>query len=70
MLFRSTKKRTYNKYSPELKLEAVKRALAGESVLIIASDYGMPDPDYVYEWINRYKTYGEVGLEVLGSVPR
>lgn len=59
----STSKRKNNKYSPELKLEAVKRAMAGESVLIIASDYGIPDPDYIYVWINRYKTYGEVGLK-------
>jgi len=59
----STKKRAYKKYSPELKLEAVKRALEGESILIIASDYDMPDPDYIYVWIDKYKAFGEVGLK-------
>ncbi|WP_206706308.1 hypothetical protein [Anoxybacillus flavithermus] len=29
----SKKQRTYKSYSPELKLEAVQRALAGESVI-------------------------------------
>jgi transposase len=32
----STKRRRYKSYSPELKLEAVERALAGESVKVIA----------------------------------
>ncbi len=59
----STKKRSNKKYSPELKLEAVKRAMAGESVLVIAADYGMPDPDYIYVWIDKYKAFGEVGLK-------
>lgn len=60
--YMSTPKKTYKKYSPELKLEAVKRAMSGESVLIIAAEYDMPDPDYIYVWIDKYKVYGEVGL--------
>lgn len=56
-------KRRYNKYSPELKLEVVKRALAGESVILLGSEYEIPDPDYIYVWMDKYKTYGEVGLK-------
>lgn len=59
----STKK-TNNRYSPELKLEAVKRVLAGESVKTVAKDYDVKDPDYIYLWINKYETYGEVGLNI------
>jgi len=55
-------KKTNNRYSPELKLEAVKRVLAGESVKTVAKDYDVKDPDYIYIWINKYETYGEAGL--------
>lgn len=59
----STKRRTNNSYSPELKLEAVKKALAGESVNVIAGMLDIRDPDYIYTWIEKYETYGEVGLK-------
>ncbi|KYD16950.1 helix-turn-helix domain-containing protein [Saccharococcus caldoxylosilyticus] len=59
----STKRRTYKSYSPELKLEAVKRALAGESVKVIAHHFDITDPDYIYKWMNQYEMYGEVGLK-------
>lgn len=55
-------KRINNRYSPELKLEAVKRVLAGESVKTVAKDYDVKDPDYIYVWIEKYETYGEAGL--------
>lgn len=55
-------KRTNNRYSPELKLKAVKRVLAGESVKTVAKDYDVKDPDYIYIWIEKYETYGEAGL--------
>jgi transposase len=58
----STKRRTYKSYSPELKLEAVKRALLGESVKVIAHHLDITDPDYIYKWIDQYEMYGEVGL--------
>jgi len=54
--------KTNNRYSPELKLEAVKRVLAGESVKSVAKDYEVKDPDYIYIWIEKYETYGEAGL--------
>jgi transposase len=54
--------KTNNRYSPELKLEAVKRVLAGESVKTVAKDYDVKDPDYIYIWIEKYETYGEAGL--------
>lgn len=50
-------------YSFELKLDAVKRVIAGESVKIVASQLGVVDPDYIYIWIEKYETYGEVGLK-------
>jgi transposase len=55
-------KRKNNRYSPELKLEAVKRVLAGESVKTVAKDYDVKDPDYIYTWIEKYETFGEAGL--------
>jgi transposase len=50
-------------YSPELKLDAVTRVAAGESVLTVAKHFGVVDPDYIYEWIEKYKMFGEVGLK-------
>jgi len=60
----STKQRGYYKiYSPELKLDAVQRVLAGESVRIVAKQLEVTDPDYIYNWIKKYEIYGEVGLK-------
>ncbi|ETI70910.1 transposase [Neobacillus vireti] len=56
-------KRINKSYSFELKLDAVKRIQAGESVKIVAKQLEVSDPDYIYEWIDKYKTYGEVGLK-------
>jgi transposase len=56
-------KRKNKSYSFELKLEAVKRIQAGESVQIVAKQLEVSDPDYIYEWIDKYKTYGKVGLK-------
>ncbi|WP_081253640.1 helix-turn-helix domain-containing protein [Anoxybacillus flavithermus] len=44
-------------------LEAVQRALAGESVKVIAHHLEITDPDYIYKWIDQYEMYGEVGLK-------
>lgn len=43
-------------YSTELKLEAVTRVLAGESVKTVAKHLGVVDPDYIYIWIEKYET--------------
>lgn len=59
----SSKKRSYKSYSPELKLDAIQRVLAGESVKIVAKQLEVTDPDYIYKWIEKYETYGEVGLK-------
>lgn len=56
-------KRSYKRYSSELKLDAVKRVLAGESVKIVAKQLEVADPDYIYKWIESYEIYGEVGLK-------
>nr|WP_256942609.1 helix-turn-helix domain-containing protein [Bacillus sp. OV166] len=50
-------------YSFELKLNAVNRVQAGESVKIVAKQLEIVDPDYIYVWIKKYETYGEVGLK-------
>lgn len=59
----STKGRTYKSYSFELKLDAVQRALAGESIINIAKKLEVTDPDYIYKWIEKYNIYGEVGIK-------
>jgi transposase len=56
-------KRIYKSYSFELKLDAVKRIQTGESVKIVAKQLKVSDPDYIHEWIEKFKTYGEVGLK-------
>lgn len=38
-------KRSYKRYSSELKLDAVKRVLAGESVKIVAKQLEVADPE-------------------------
>lgn len=45
----STKKRTNKSYSFELKLDAVQRVLAGESVINVAKRLEVTDPDYIYK---------------------
>jgi transposase-like protein len=45
----SSKKRSYKNYSPELKLDAIQRVLAGESVKIVAKQLEVTDPDYIYK---------------------
>ena len=44
-------------YSFELKLNAVNRVQAGESVKIVAKQLEIVDPDYIYVWIKKYETY-------------
>lgn len=58
----STQKKN-NSYTFDLKLNAVTRVQAGESVKIVAKQLGVVDPDYIYVWIDRYETYGDVGLK-------
>jgi transposase len=55
--------RKNNSYSFDLKLNAVNRVQAGESVKIVAKQLGVVDPDYIYVWIEKYETFGEVGLK-------
>jgi transposase len=50
-------------YSFELKLNAVNRVRGGESVKIVAKQLEVVDPDYIYVWVEKYETYGEVGLK-------
>lgn len=50
-------------YSFELKLDAVKRVKNGESVKIVAKQLEVVNPDYIYEWLEKFESYGEVGLK-------
>jgi transposase len=57
-----SKKQGAKSYSTELRLEAVQRALAGESVKVIAHHLDITDHKYIYKWIDQYETYGEARL--------
>ncbi len=51
-----------SQYSKEMKLEIVKKYLAGESPSQLASDYGMYGKNgsrTIREWRNKYEVYGE-----------
>jgi len=48
-------------YGPELKLAAVRRVLAGESVSAVAQEFGIRRKR-LYVWKDRYAELGEAGL--------
>ena len=48
-------------YAPELKLKAVRRVLAGESVSAVAQELGI-GRKRLYVWKDRYAELGEAGL--------
>jgi transposase len=48
-------------YAPELKLAAVRRVLAGESVTVVAQAMGIRRKR-LYVWKDRYAELGEAGL--------
>ena len=48
-------------YGPELKLAAVRRVLAGESVRAVAQEFGIRRKR-LYVWKDRYAELGEAGL--------
>ncbi len=49
-------------YATELKLAAVRRVLAGESVVAVAGEFGIRRKR-LYGWKDRYAEFGERGLE-------
>jgi len=56
-------------YGTELKLSAVRRVLAGESVRAVAQDLGIRRKR-LYVWKDRYAELGEAGLHRRGGRPR
>lgn len=57
-------------YAPELKLSAVRRVLAGESVSAVAQELGIRRKR-LYVWKDRYAELGEAGLvQRRGGRPR
>lgn len=53
-------------YAPELKLAAVRRVLAGESVRAVAEELGIRRKR-LYVWKDRYAELGEAGLARRGG---
>jgi transposase len=53
-------------YAPELKLAAVRRVLAGESVSAVAQELGIRRKR-LYVWKDRYAQLGEAGLVQRGA---
>jgi transposase-like protein len=49
-------------YSFEVKLALVKRCLAGETPLAVATDAGLSSAQILRSWIRTYRTQGEEGL--------
>lgn len=41
-------------------LDAVKRVLTSEGVKVVVRKFGVVKPDYIYVWIEKYETFGEV----------
>jgi transposase len=57
-------------YAPEVKLAAVRRVLAGESVTVVAQELGIRRKR-LYVWKDRYAESGEAGLvQRRGGRPR
>lgn len=57
-------------YAPELKIKAVRRVLAGESVSAVAKELGIRRKR-LYVWKDRYAELGEAGLvQRRGGRPR
>jgi transposase-like protein len=54
--------RTKRVHAVELKLEVVRRCLAGESKIALAQAYGLSSPQLVATWLRRYRAEGEAGL--------
>lgn len=49
-------------YSFETKVEVVERFLAGETMVALAQEYGMPSPNLIRTWARTYQREGEDGL--------
>src|SRR5271170_7108934 len=66
----SQKKAKQREYGTELKLAAVRRVLAGESLRAVAQELGIRRKR-LYVWKDRYAELGEAGLvRRLGGRPR
>ena len=50
----------YKKYSDELKLQVVKRYLAGEGCMKLVREYGIPDKGMLRKWAEKYQRYGHL----------
>ncbi|MGV9182965.1 transposase [Arcanobacterium canis] len=51
-----------SRYSFEFKLQAVQRALGGETRPAIAKDLGLSSPKLLDKWLSAYRSKGEQGL--------
>jgi len=66
------KPRDRHSYSFELKLEVVRRCLAGEAKVDLAREFGLSSPKLIETWARKYRTDGEDGLrpKQLGRPPK
>jgi transposase len=55
-------KSTHRKFTFEFKLDAVRRFLAGESQVALATELQLSSPDLIKKWARRYRNEGEDGL--------
>ena len=51
------------KYSRELKLEAIKRVYNGESQRQVAIDIGLQEATTMRDWLRKYQKEGEAGIK-------
>ncbi|WP_241565979.1 helix-turn-helix domain-containing protein [Prescottella agglutinans] len=66
------KPRDRQSYSFEIKLEVVRRYLAGEAKVELAREFGMASPKLIETWARKYRNDGEAGLrpKQLGRPPK
>ena len=66
------KRRDRHSYSFEIKLDVVRRVVAGESKVALAREYGLSSPKLIETWVRKYRNEGEDGLrpKQLGRPPK
>jgi transposase-like protein len=66
------KPRDRRSFSFELKLDVVRRSLAGEAKVELAREFGLTSPKLIETWVRKYRNEGEDGLRPrqLGRPPK
>jgi transposase-like protein len=54
----------HQRYSKAIKLEAIRRVLEDEEpIVVVAGELGIRHRDNIYQWIKKYKQYGEAAFD-------